>query len=142
MPVSTVSFNSFFVLATFFSGEDRRNTDIHLLKIVESRCFLLIFNVLCCFGRSVRRFGRRQLVELALDYVVLDLFEEKYGFADPMSGSEQVGAAQFLPAEGPACNIPTIFFAEKGMNGSMAIERFAVICKAMFRIVLTVRDRF
>ena len=23
------------------------------------------------------------------------------------------------------------------MNGSMAIERFAVICKAMFRIVLT-----
>ena len=31
-----------------------------------------------------RRIERAQLVELALDYVVLDLFEEKHGFADPM----------------------------------------------------------
>lgn len=71
---------------------------------------------MCC-AASAEAFAAlvaANLSSLALDYVVLDLFEEKYGFADPMSGSEQVGAAQFLPAEGSCLQHPDDFLRREG----------------------------
>lgn len=65
IPVSTVSFNSFLVLANFFGRKNGRNTYIHALEIVERYTIFLRINILRRLYRQICLFGRRSLSSCA-----------------------------------------------------------------------------
>lgn len=66
-------------LGDLLGRKNGRNTYIHALEIVERYTIFLRINILRRLYRQICLFGRRQLIELRLDNVVLDLLEKQLG---------------------------------------------------------------